>query len=125
MTWLFVLTAAAGGVGAAARYVLDGWVTRTADSKFPAGTVVINVTGSFALGAVTMLVTQGVLAAPAQTVVGSGLLAGYTTFSTASAQTVDLIDEGRSGAAALYGGGMFAASLIAAFVGMLCARLLG
>lgn len=124
MSWVFVLTSVAGGIGAAARFVLDGWITRAAASKFPLGTFVINVTGSFALGAVTMLATQGVLAPPAQAIVGSGLLAGYTTFSTASAQTSALLDDRRSGLATLYSGGMFVASVAAAFAGMYLSRVL-
>jgi len=125
MSWLFIMTAAAGGVGAAARFILDGWITRTASVTIPVGTVFINVTGSFALGVLTMSVAGGLLAAPAQAVVGSGLLAGYTTFSTASTQTSDLIDHHRPRAAALYSGTMFAGSLGAAAAGMWCGSLLG
>lgn len=125
MSWIYLATAVAGGAGAAARFVLDGWITRAATSRIPVGTVVINVTGSFALGLLTMVVADGLLTAPAHTIVGSGFLAGYTTFSTASAQTSDLVERGRKRAAAVYSGGMFAGSLAAAAGGMWCGSLLG
>jgi CrcB protein len=66
-----------GAVGAVARFLLDGMVSVRADSSFPWGTLVVNLTGAFALGFVT-----GKLSGDAQLLVGTGLLGGYTTFST-------------------------------------------
>jgi CrcB protein len=66
-----------GAVGAVARFLLDGVVSARADSIFPWGTLVVNLTGAFALGFVT-----GKLSGDAQLLVGTGLLGGYTTFST-------------------------------------------
>ena len=66
-----------GAVGAIARFLLDGVVSARADSSFPWGTLVVNLTGAFALGFVT-----GKLSGDAQLLVGTGLLGGYTTFST-------------------------------------------
>lgn len=125
MNWLFVATVLAGGAGAATRFVVDGWVTRVSASTAPVGTVVVNVTGSFVLGIVAMAAAEGLLSPPAQTILASGVLAGYTTFSTASVQTSDLVVAGRQKAAALYSGGMFAGSLVAAAAGMWLASLLG
>lgn len=118
VNWLVIATIAAGGVGAAARFLVDGWVPRVWSVGVPMGTLVINVTGSFALGVVTVAAGEGVLSAPLQMIAGPGLLAGYTTFSTASTQTSDLLTSGRRVAAGLYSGGMFAASLVAAAAGM-------
>ena len=64
-------------VGAVARFLLDGMVSVRADSSFPWGTLVVNLTGAFALGFVT-----GKLSGDAQLLVGTGLLGSYTTFST-------------------------------------------
>jgi fluoride exporter len=66
-----------GAVGAIARFLLDGVVSARASSIFPWGTLVVNLTGAFALGFVT-----GKLSGDAQLLVGTGLLGGYTTFST-------------------------------------------
>jgi CrcB protein len=123
MNWVVLSAALAGGAGAAARFSLDGWITRVSRFRIPVGTVVINVSGSFALGMVAALAASGLLPAPAQTIVGSGFLAGYTTFSTASTQTSDLILGDHPADAAAYGGGMFAGSLAAAAAGMWCGSL--
>jgi CrcB protein len=84
-----VLVAVGGGVGAALRFVLDGLVKERV-TRFPLGTVLINVTGSFVLGLVTGLGEAGAIAVPMVTVLGTGMMGGYTTFSTASVETVQL-----------------------------------
>ena len=66
-----------GAVGAIARFLLDGVVSARAGSIFPWGTLVVNLTGAFALGFVT-----GKLSGTVLILVGTGLLGGYTTFST-------------------------------------------
>jgi CrcB protein len=66
-----------GAAGALARFLLDGAVSERAGSVFPWGTLAVNLTGAFALGFVT-----GKLSGDAQMLVGTGLLGGYTTFST-------------------------------------------
>jgi len=66
-----------GGVGAIARFLLDGAVSARAGRTFPCGTLVVNLTGAFALGFLT-----GKLSGDAQLLAGTGLLGGYTTFST-------------------------------------------
>jgi CrcB protein len=86
-----ILIALAGGVGAAMRLVTDGLVRSVAGSRLPWGTLVINVVGSFALGALV----GSEPAARTLAVVGTGLLGGFTTFSTASFETAVLVLESR------------------------------
>lgn len=114
---LFLLTAVAGGVGAALRFVLDGAIR----SRFPAvpvSTLVINVTGSFVLGLVTAGALGGLIPAEALAVLGVGLMGGFTTFSTASVETVRLVGERRYGAALGSSVGMLVASVLAAAAGL-------
>lgn len=120
---LFLLTAAAGGIGAALRFVLDG-VIRSRFPAFPIGTLVINVSGSFVLGLVTSFALGDVLPPEALTVLGVGLLGGFTTFSTASFETVRLIGDRRYGAALAVGVGMLIASVLAAALGLWLGSLL-
>ena len=68
--------------------------SRTA-SRFPYGTVVVNLTGSFALGLLVGLVTYQGLDADVRTVVGTGFLGAYTTFSSYSYDTFGLAEIGR------------------------------
>ena len=114
---LFLLTAAAGGIGAALRFVLDG-VIRSRFPAFPIGTLVINVSGSFVLGLVTSFALGDVLPPEALTVLGVGLLGGFTTFSTASFETVRLVGDGRYGAALGTSVGMLIGGVLAAALGL-------
>ncbi|MBN8882719.1 MAG: fluoride efflux transporter CrcB, partial [Salana multivorans] len=99
----FVALALAGGIGAACRLLLDGVISSRRRGALPWGTIVINVTGSFLLGLVTGLATATVLPETWQLVVGTGFLGGYTTFSTASFETVRLVQERKHLAAVLTG----------------------
>jgi CrcB protein len=89
-----------GAVGAVARFLFDGVVSARADSSFPWGTLVVNLTGAFALGFVT-----GKLSGDAQLLVGTGLLGGYTTFSTWMFESHRLGEDGelRAGVVNLLG----------------------
>ncbi|GAA1493835.1 fluoride efflux transporter FluC [Curtobacterium herbarum] len=113
---VFLGVAAAGGLGAALRFVLDGAVNRGREFRIPVGTLTINVTGSFLLGVVTG--AAGHLGVVPVAVLGTGLLGGYTTFSTASFETVRLARSGRTTAAAVNGLGMLVVSVAAAAAGV-------
>ncbi|MBD8486923.1 MULTISPECIES: fluoride efflux transporter CrcB [unclassified Frigoribacterium] len=115
---LVVAVAVAGGVGAATRFVVDGLVKDRLGSAYPWGTTVINVSGSFALGVLTGLALQAVVAPEWKAVLGTGLLGGYTTFSTASVETVRLLAAGRRGAAVANGLGMLVACVGVASLGL-------
>ncbi len=115
---LFLLVAVAGGVGAAARLLIDGFVGSRIRSAFPAGTSLVNVTGSLLLGFITGLALTHALPPEWHAVLGSGFLGGYTTFSTASYETVRLIQNRRPGAALASSLGMLAGCGVAAAVGL-------
>ncbi|WP_308798216.1 fluoride efflux transporter CrcB [Agromyces silvae] len=116
--WLFLVIAAAGGVGAALRFVIGGIVTGWTRRPFPVATALINLTGSFALGLLTGVAGNGWLAPEVTAIVGVGLLGGYTTFSTASVETVRLAQERRYGAALGYGLGNLVACSAVALLGI-------
>lgn len=114
---LLCWVALAGGAGAGLRFVVDGWVRARLGDRFPWGTWLVNLSGSFALGLVTGLAAGAVLPADLRLVLGSGLLGGYTTFSTASVDTVRLAQQGRYGAAVGNGVGMLVVAVAAAAAG--------
>jgi CrcB protein len=122
---LFLAVAAAGGVGAAARLFLDGLVRSRLGGAFPFGTTIINVSGSLLLGFVTGLTMQHLLVPEWSLVLGVGLLGGYTTFSTASFESVRLVQSQRYLAALVNGIGMLAASVAAACLGLWAGLTLG
>lgn len=115
---LFVGTALAGGLGAALRFLVDGLVKSRTRLAFPVGTALINLTGSFALGALAGLAGVAWLPAELSVAIGVGLLGGYTTFSTASVETVRLAQERRYRAAAVNGFGVLVACTLGALLGL-------
>lgn len=122
---VFIATALAGGLGAALRFFLDGLLKARTRATFPYGTALVNLTGSFALGIVTGVAANGWLPPEAAAVLGVGLLGGYTTFSTASVETVRLAQEGRYRAAVVNGLGVLVACTLAALAGVWVGALLG
>lgn len=110
--------AVAGGLGAAARLALDGILRSRFARNFPLGTTVINVTGSFLLGLVTGLALANGLPVEWRVIFGTGFLGGYTTFSTASYETVRLTQQRRYRAAMLNGLGMMMLAFAAAGLGL-------
>ena len=107
LAWLGFLAAA--GVGAPARYLLDGWVVRRTTVGFPWGTLAVNLTGCLLLGLLTGLGRHHGLDPTTRTILGTGGLGAYTTFSTFSVETVRLAEEGALGQA---GANVAASSLL-------------
>lgn len=109
---LFAGAALAGGAGAVLRYLADLGVATLAGRRFPWGIMLVNITGSFALGIVTGVLPDAVF------LLGAGLLGGYTTFSTAMLDTVALWRDGEHGASVFNAVGMLLLGLLAAGVGL-------
>lgn len=101
--WVAIaLGSAAGGV---LRQALTEAVTFVAGSGFPWGTWLVNVLGSAAIGGLSAAAALGLPSAwslGSRHAVMTGVLGGFTTFSTFSIQAVTLCQQGRWGAAAAY-----------------------
>jgi CrcB protein len=97
IAWLLV----AGATGSVLRYLVDRSVQSRRDSDFPLGILVVNLSGALALG---FLVGTGLhlgISATWLTVVGTGLIGAYTTFSTLAFDTVRLSEADHRGTAAV------------------------
>lgn len=116
ISWLAFLIAA--GVGAPARYLLDGWVQDHTGGAFPWGTFAVNVSGCLMLGLLTGLGLYQGLGASTRTVLGTGGMGAYTTFSTLTFETVRLAEEGALDEALRNAGASFVVGLAAASVGL-------
>jgi CrcB protein len=95
MTYLWV--ALGGAVGTTGRYWLSGLVARSIGETFPWGTLVINVTGSFVIGFFATLTGPDgrvFVGSTARQFVMIGICGGYTTFSSFSLQTLNLMNDG-------------------------------
>jgi len=92
---LILVVGLGGFVGAVARYLVGGWVQRLLPAAFPYGTLAVNVIGSLLLGAVFELGTaRGALDPQLRLMLGVGVLGAFTTFSTFSLETLNLVREG-------------------------------
>jgi CrcB protein len=97
-----ILAVGAGGaVGSVLRYLLTGAVQRLAGPGFPAGTIVVNVLGSVAIGLLYVWLVERDGNQGLRALLMVGLLGGFTTFSSFSLETVNLMMQASYGRAAL------------------------
>jgi CrcB protein len=83
-------------VGASARYFLSGLIVRNFSATFPYGTLLINVTGSLALGFFLVYSTDRVLLDPRwRLLVAVGFCGSYTTFSSYAFESFALMEQGQ------------------------------
>lgn len=107
-----------GAIGAVARYFVGIGVLRVfGPQPMPLGVLLINITGSLAMGLlVTFLALKGMTQWNA--LLATGVLGGYTTFSSFSLETWTLIERGDFGWAATYVGLSVAVSLVGLIAGV-------
>jgi CrcB protein len=123
MKWLLLF--AGGGAGAMLRYALSLWVDARSGPGFPWGTFAVNVTGCFAIGVLATLADEHAWISPtARLLLVSGLLGGFTTFSTFGMETWQLIEDGAGWLALANAGGSLAAGVAAVVLGALLTRQL-
>jgi fluoride exporter len=98
----FVVLAGAG-LGGLARYAAGTWIMAKYGGRFPLGTFIINVTGSFLIGLLMILLTERLNPHPNwRLFLVVGVLGGYTTFSSFEYETFQSVRDGASWLAALY-----------------------
>ncbi|MBO0696714.1 MAG: fluoride efflux transporter CrcB, partial [Verrucomicrobia bacterium] len=93
----YFLIMVGGALGTGARFWVSGFVAERAGGLFPLGTLVVNVTGSFVIGFVAACTDpEGsfLLSPRLRQFFMMGLCGGYTTFSSFSLQTLDLVRDG-------------------------------
>jgi len=117
----WIVLVVAGGLGAGARYVVDALVMRGRAGVFPLGILLVNIAGSFLLGVLTGVGTT--IAPTWALILGTGLLGGFTTFSTVSAETVLLAQRGRRDWAWINLLGTLGLCIVAAALGLLIGGL--
>ena len=115
---LFFAVSVAGGLGASSRFILDGLIRSRSSSSTPWATISINVSGSFLLGLLTGFAASAILPHVWLPILGTGFLGGYTTFSTASVETVRLVVAKQWRSAVISGLGTLVVTTGAAWVGI-------
>src|SRR5947207_15950826 len=121
----FLLIGAGAVLGANARYWLTNYFVQRLGPAFPYGTPFINITGSFLLGFLLVLVANRFVVDPGyRLLIGTGFMGAYTTFSTFSYDTIVLLERGDWLPALANAGASLLGSLLAAYLGIAVARLI-
>ncbi len=117
--------AGAGAVGALMRFWLAGWVYGLFGRDFPYGTLAVNVIGCLAMGISFVLLVERLGSAPEwRALVMIGFLGAFTTFSTFSLETLQLIEGGELGRALANVVASLILCLGATWIGILAGRQL-
>jgi fluoride exporter len=117
-----ILLSVGGSLGVNARYWLGVAISRWAGSQFPWATLAINVSGSFAIGLLTVLLARWLPHPYVRLLVVVGFLGGYTTFSSFSAEELVLWERGERALGLAYLGGSVGAGLLAVVLGTMLGR---
>jgi CrcB protein len=121
----FVVVFLGGGLGAALRHGINLAAARTIGTAFPYGTLFINVLGSLCMGLIVeYFALKSGLSQRWLLFITTGILGGFTTFSTFSLDTALLYERGELAAAALYVIASVAVAIAALFAGMSVVRAL-
>ena len=123
MKWWLLF--AGGGAGAALRYAVGLWIDARTGPGFPWGTFAINASGCFAIGVIATLADEHAWITPAaRLLLVTGLLGGFTTFSTFGLETWELVEDGRGWLALTNAAASVGVGLAAVIVGVQLTRQL-
>ena len=105
------------GLGGVFRYLLGGWIANAVGSVFPFGTLTVNVLGSFLIALVMQLALRGVVGPDTRLFLTTGVMGGFTTYSTFNYEALGLFQRSALGLGLAY--------LAATVLGCLLAGVLG
>ncbi|GAA6122635.1 CrcB family protein [Bifidobacterium psychraerophilum] len=108
-----------GGIGSVLRYLADGVIRTRWMSVFPIATFSINITAGLATGVVAAMYAAQTLSAPVHLLLATGLLGGFSTFSTAINEMVSLSRQKKIAAASGYAAATMVVPVVAVALGYL------
>lgn len=119
-----LIVAFGGAVGSVFRYLVGVWALRWFGPIFPWGTLAVNVVGSFAIGILTeMVIRRFGGSTEMRLLLVTGLLGGFTTFSSFALEVAQLVERGAIPLAATYLAASVIVSIAAVFGGLFLGRL--
>ena len=114
----YMVVLAGAGLGGLARYALSTWIMAKSGVRFPLGTFVINISGSFLVGLLmTLLIERWQLHANWRLFLVVGVLGGYTTFLSFEYETLQTVRDGERWMGLLYVAGSVLLGYVAVWLG--------
>ena len=117
-----LLVCLGGALGSGARYLASEWAK--GEGPHPVGTWLVNIVGSFLLGFLSAALVDSTLSPAWKLGLTTGLMGGFTTYSTFSHETASLLERGAYSHAAINVGLTVTACLVATFLGLWLGRTL-
>lgn len=112
-----------GALGSGARFLVGSWAVAKLPEGFPYGTWIVNVVGSFVMGALSHYVSTTEAITPnARVFIAVGILGGFTTYSSFNQESLNLVNHHAWGMAAFYMGLTLTSCLLAGIGGIYTAR---
>jgi fluoride exporter len=120
-----LVVALGGAAGSVARFLVATWAARALGTAFPYGTMIVNVVGSFLIGFIMHVSLTTTLISPTlRLALTTGVMGGFTTYSTFNYETMSLLEQGAFALAGLNLGGTVVGCLIGGLLGLIGGRLL-
>jgi CrcB protein len=120
-----VLVCIGGALGSGARYVVATWAAEALGTGFPRGTLLVNLAGSFLIAVVADLSLRTAAIPPnLRLFLATGIMGGFTTYSSFNYETLHLLEEGAFASTLLYVAATVLGCLLSGVLGLAAARLL-
>jgi CrcB protein len=121
----FLLVCVGGAIGSGARYLVATWAAATFGTGFPSGTLIVNVVGSFLVGAILETsLHSAAISTTLRLFLTTGVMGGFTTYSSFNYETLRLFEDGSVGRAVLNLCLTVFGCITAGVLGLAAARLL-
>jgi CrcB protein len=121
----YVMVGVGGGLGSILRFWLGSYIGSRMGARFPYGTLIINVTGSFLVGLVLALLAAKPNLSPSwRYLIPIGFVGGYTTFSSFEYETLRTLQDGQIGLGLLYVGLSVCVGFLAVWGGVMAGRVI-
>ena len=118
----YLVVLAGAGLGGLARYTLGTWIMARSGGRFPLGTFLINISGSFLIGLLMTILTERIQPHPNwRLFLVVGCLGGYTTFSSFEYETLQAVRDGARWMGLLYIAGSVMFGYAAVWIGAVLA----
>jgi len=120
---LILMIGVGGFIGTICRYLLSLLIQNKFLSTYPFGTLSVNIIGCFLIGIIYALSDRGHFSVEWRLFLATGIMGGFTTFSTFSNETVSMLRDAQYGNALLYVSGSVILGLLATFCGIILIKL--